>query len=654
MKRSLLIILLLASLSGVAQPDTTIQEVQAVKIVVNTIDTLKVPVRSNFYLSYRQIQELSPNDIGELFQKFAGISLKSYGGLGGMKTFSYRSLGSQHAALVVDGFTVRNAQTGQVNLGQMNIQNVLSVYNTSELDNLLLPVSAQLSGASFSVSTFDNAFLIKGVYVKSRLEAASFGQMGGHLSTKWTGQKHFINATGGYRQADGGYPFSYTNGTQQIDDVRMNNGYKEYYFGNSFGLKIKKSTFRLGYNYKEIEQGLPGAVVYYNSTADEQLYTKLLNVFSDLNIRLKTWRFRLYAKMNRNDLRYYDPSYLNSSGVIDVNYLNSTLSGGVNFYRNKGNLTFFGGIEEEMSSLLPDDSLMGDPLRLRNLHMFGGQWHVKKWRVKAFVGGQYVLEYMDKERDRELYRLNPVLSVRHESWKKMRASHMLTYRNSFRLPSFNELYYNNIGNNDLKPEDANQFSYEYSFEPFYKKKFSMNVLGHAFANRIDNLIIAIPTKNLFVWSMQNIGKTNAFGGDLMVKNLVKLGRVELGLDVNYTFQRTLDMTDMDSPTYKDQVAYIPIHTGNADISIRYKEAGLRLSALYIGSRYSLNENIDANRLDPFFVSDISLYYKLNIRKVNKLKLQLNCKNIFNASYAYIRSYIMPGRSYMLTLFYALH
>ena len=65
------------------------------------------------------------------------------------------------------------------------------------------------------------------------------------------------------------------------------------------------------------------------------------------------------------------------------------------------------------------------------------------------------------------------------------------------------------------------------------------------------------------------------------------------IDINYSYQSVVDISKEDSPTYGDQIAYIPIHTGNIDLSFFYKSMGIRFSNYANSSRYALNENIES-------------------------------------------------------------
>ena len=153
--------------------------------------------------------------------------------------------------------------------------------------------------------------------------------------------------------------------------------------------------------------------------------------------------------------------------------------------------------------------------------------------------------------------------------------------------------------------------------------------------------------------MQNVENARILGADFKLGS--KWGITEhlkFDLDLNYSFQRAVDVSDPNSPTYKDQIAYIPIHTGNIDFSINYRTFGMRLSNYTNSLRYSLNENISANQVEGFWVSTLSTYYALKLKNKNNLTFRFTVKNLFNSQYAVIRSFVMPGRNYLIVLKYA--
>ena len=116
----------------------------------------RITLSKHNLLERNEINIIQPTDIGDLLRKFPGTYLRSYGGLGGLKTVSMRGLGSNHSSIVVDGFQLHNSQTGQINLGQLIVDNVQSVNSTVGLNsNFLLPISTQIAGNNFIINTME-------------------------------------------------------------------------------------------------------------------------------------------------------------------------------------------------------------------------------------------------------------------------------------------------------------------------------------------------------------------------------------------------------------------------------------------------------------------------------------------------------------------
>ena len=88
------------------------------------------------------------------------------------------------------------------------------------------------------------------------------------------------------------------------------------------------------------------------------------------------------------------------------------------------------------------------------------------------------------------------------------------------------------------------------------------------------------------------------------------------------------------------------------MSIYRKTTGVRISNYLVALRYSLNENIPSNVVEGFLIADATLFHTLKVNQKQSVKMQFTVKNLFNQSYAYIRSFVMPGRNYLITLSYA--
>src|SRR5690606_35701287 len=119
-------------------------------------------------------------------------------------------------------------------------------------------------------------------------------------------------------------------------------------------------------------------------------------------------------------------------------------------------------------------------------------------------------------------------------------------------------------------------------------------------------------------------------------------------------QASIDLSDANSPTYRNQIAYVPEQILNADWTLQFKGVGLRLSTFTSSMRYTLNENIPSNEVPGFTTFDLALFSKRRIDAHNSIRLQLTIKNITNEQYVFVRNYVMPGRNYLITFRYAFH
>ena len=227
-------------------------------------------------------------------------------------------------------------------------------------------------------------------------------------------------------------------------------------------------------------------------------------------------------------------------------------------------------------------------------------------------------------------------------------------KQSFRMPTFNDLYYTEIGNADLKPERVTQ----YNIGLLYQKSFSQLVRsvrgnGDIYYNRIKDKIIAYPKGQQFRWTMLNLGLVDITGIEL--STLITLSPFKaffITLRGQYTFQRAIDVTSKSDSYYGHQIPYIPRHSGSVVVNADWKGWGLNYSWIYVGERYNQHENIIYNYTQPWYTSDISLSKDLQIRNIG-LRLLLEVNNLFSQDYDVIINYPMPKRNYRFTISFSI-
>ena len=227
----------------------------------------------------------------------------------------------------------------------------------------------------------------------------------------------------------------------------------------------------------------------------------------------------------------------------------------------------------------------------------------------------------------------------------------LITRYTVRQPTFTELYYQQIGNTDLKPEEATILSVPLKIN-WKLKNWNNSFRVEPFYTYNENKILAIPTKNLFVWSIQNIGKSQSTGIEIYDESRIKIGNGFLGQTANFTFQSAIDLSNRNSSVYGNQLTYIPFTSGSFELDWAQKNWTIYSLFMYQGFRYALQENIPSNIVDGYYTIDLGSSYKFNF-KAHQLKLNISLKNITNQYNQYIRYFVLPGFNYQIKLTYAI-
>ena len=111
--------LLSPTLGRAEAPSDSVHTLREVVVTARTLSRDVIPAQS---LMGRDLQRLSAVSVADALRFFAGIQIKDYGGVGGLKTVNIRSMGSQHVGVFYDGLQLGNAQNGQIDIGRFSLR----------------------------------------------------------------------------------------------------------------------------------------------------------------------------------------------------------------------------------------------------------------------------------------------------------------------------------------------------------------------------------------------------------------------------------------------------------------------------------------------------------------------------------------------------
>lgn len=601
-----------------------------------------------------ELENLGLQNIADAVRRFAGANVKDYGGIGGLKTVSVRSLGATHTAVAYDGIAVSNTQAGQIDVGRFSLDDVdMLSLSVGQNNDLLQPARLFASAGILSIYSknplegTDKAYTFKG-----QIKGGSFGLLNPSLT--W-GQRIAPRTTytlnGNYLRADGQYPFKLVNGKYTTDEKRKNSDIASWHTEANLYHTLKDSSqLNVKAYYFDSERGLPGSVILYNDQANERLWDR--NFFAQaryLKDFSPSWTLQAQAKYNYSWNKYEDTDVKYAGGKqTDINKQQEYyLSAALQWQPNAAFTTSWANdlAINTLSNNLPDNP---EPTRYTWLSAFNLRYQWKGLTATGTLVHTLIADDVKQgDRPDNRSRFSPALSLVYRPWQSQSLFLRLMYKDTFRVPTFNDLYYLRMGNTGLHPEKAREYNagITWSGVPFSFTNYVMLTVD-GYYNEVNDKIVALPTT--YVWKMMNFGKVRITGADITLRTSIPINRsINLLVTGNYTYQKAIDMTTPGSKNYKDQIPYTPLHNGNASLLVEMPWINIGYTLTSVSERYSLPQNIQENRIDGYTEHALTASRSFQLSNC-RLRLQAELTNLTNEQYDIIKYYPMPGRSFRIT------
>ncbi len=610
-------------------------------------------------LSGKELHRLNSNSVADALRYFSGVQVKDYGGVGGIKTVNIRSMGTNHTGVVYDGVELGNAQNGQIDLGQFSLDNMeaLSLYN-GQKSEILQPAKDFGSAGTIYMRTrtpvFDEG---ENYHARATIRTGSFDllnpsalvelklseRVSASLSTEW------INSSGKYkfryRRVNPAGELAYdTTAIRQNGDInatRIELNMRGALQSGSWNFKV--------YNYNS-ERGVPGAIVNNVWRRGERIWDT--NSFAQGRY---TGYFGKFTTLNNIKYAFYRTHYVNNDDKqvkIDNLYKQKEIYfSSANEYVINDFWKISGSYDFMWNNLDADVYGFVKPDRISQYLSLATALDFNRVKLQASALGTFIHDRIKgQEAPKDKHIFTPAIFVNGYPLRNKDWSIRAFYKQSFRMPTFNDLYYADMGNSKLSPERVTQYSlgllYAHQSSAFIS---SARVSADVYYNRVKDKIVAYPKGQQFRWTMLNLGLVDIRGIDvtgLLTINPYK----DLYLTVRgqYTFQRAIDITNPADNYYRDQIPYIPRHSGSAVVNAQWRGWGLNYSWIYVGERYNQQENIRYNYTQPWYTSDISVSKDFKLGRVS-LRGLIEVNNLLSQDYDVILNYPMPKRNYRFTL-----
>ncbi len=650
----------------------SIQELPDFVVVAKSFREV-IPVQK---LSGKELKSLNSFSVADAIRYFSGVQLKDYGGIGGLKTINIRSMGSHHVGIFYDGIQLGNAQNGQIDLGKYSLENIdeISIYNGQKSDIFQPAKDFSTSGS---------------VYIRSRTPRFEYGKNHNLRATLKTGSFDLVNPSilyeykinddistsfnGEYISSSGKYKYRYKRvmpGANEVmydtTAVRENGDIESLRLeAGVFGL-LNQGHWKLKTYFYDSERGVPGAIVNNRWMNSQRQWDKSFFAQGSLQKSIsKDYQILVNAKYANDYMRYLNPDttlmFIDNSFRQQESYLSLA-----NQYEILDNWSASLSGDFQYNTLTSDMAGFTEPERFTSMVSLASALDLGAVKMQGSILSTFVNDRVRVDRSnpnnqtkaaKNKSEFTPAIFFSYSPSYQSPISLRAFYKRIFRMPTFNDLYYTDVGNSNLKPEFTNQYNMgaQYLKSNMNRWLKRLEVQGDIYYNKVDNKIVAVPKgSGQYRWMMMNLGMVEIKGIDFSSSTIVSItDELLMNAKLTYTYQKAQDFTKrkggtLQQSTYGGQIPYIPWHSGSAIAGLSYKGWGLNYSFIYVGERYHNSANIRENYEQPWYTNDLSLIKDIKFNGY-ALKLSAEVNNLLNQDYEVVLNYPMPQRNYKFSI-----
>ncbi len=574
------------------------------------------------------------SSIGDLLAELAPVYIKSYGS-GSMSSISMRGSGSNHTSVNWNGFPINSITTGGADL---------SLVGVGTIDNISIIGGA--SGALYGSGTFGGAIeLTNSTDWNNRLkinilsETGSFSLQNYSLGLKAGNERFQYQLNSQFHSSKNDFP--YFNETTKV--FREHNQLIDKNLAQNFYLKLAQNNILdFGFLYQTKFKEIPNIIGSYGKSLQEQRD-------SSLKLFVRWTKSSDWNKLTLKSAYFFDYIHFtdkNSEAATDYK-INSEISSKcwlneLNYrYLSNKYLTF--DIGTAFSYLSADVKYYTKPIVEKKYTFFAGaKFNYEPLTMNVSLRKEFVNYTVTK----------PLLSVGLGfDALKDRIYLRANFSNQFRLPSFNDKYWQPGGNPSILPEKGLSFEVGGKFTVFnFANQNSFIIDATAYSSTIKNWIQWMPDNGSNLWSARNYKEVWARGSELLLKYKLQINKFQLLVNSSYSFTLSTNQQSVDNETsiIGKQIVYVPINLMREAVYLTYKNLFISYLLSYTSERETTDDNNPIYRLPAFFNSDCSVGINLQFNKI-QTSFQFKVSNLFNTQYQLLSSYPMQGRAFYLTL-----
>jgi len=604
-KNKFLLIIILICQSILAQEDS-VRKLEDVVIPDTQLKTFSTT--NKLQVLNDSIIEKNSNSLTTLLQYNSTIYFKE-NGLGMVSSPSFRGTTAQQTAVVWNGININSVLTGQTDFNTISTESYNNIAIRAGGGSTIYGTGA-IGGSIHLNSEINFAKQIKN---KILVNYGSFNTQNINYQLIVSNKKVSTQIIFSHTQSDNDYKYPNTN-------LKNENGaYHNTNFGVNFGYKINENNFLKFYSETyDNERHFSGTLA-----APSKSKYKILNSRNLAEWSLDFAKFTSKVKIAQlaEMYAYFEDANIAtfSSGKAETLVAKEEL-----LYTPTDKITFnsvleFSNTKGTGSSLLDGERQLFSGLLL----------------TKYFINSSFEFLGSIKKEVTSNYPSPLLYSIGLNINPTKRYNIKINHSKNFRIPTFNDLYWQYGGNPNLKPESSSQ--YEINQEINFRK---IHFTATVFYNDISNLIAWQPNEYGF-WQPKNILKVATYGLESTFAIHKNFQKHHFYWNINYAYTKSEDIAT------KKQSIYVPLHKATNLLSYNYNKIEFVAQHLFNSEVYTSTDNF--YKLKGYNIVNFSGFY--NFGKINTYKLGFSVLNAFNKSYQNVSMRPMPGTNYSINLIF---
>lgn len=206
---------------------------------------------------------------------------------------------------------------------------------------------------------------------------------------------------------------------------------------------------------------------------------------------------------------------------------------------------------------------------------------------------------------------------------------------NFRIPTFNDLYWEGSGNADLLPETSNQVEASVILSD-EENKHQLSFTGYY--NDITNLIRWIPNSSN-VWQPENVDEVETYGLEVNLRSRYEFGMHKFNLNSLYAH------TISENKQTGFQLTYVPKHKFTNSFTYEIDRFSVDIQNLYNGEVFTRSNNSAGDVIEDYLLWNAGISY--TFPKLQNLKLSVQVRNIGDVAYQTVENRPLPGRHFFI-------